>query len=657
MDLDHNQLVVLPASFDGAGMPNLQYLDLRQNQLVALPESFGLAMGKLTRLDLGENQLAALPAGAFGTGMGNLEHLDLSQNQLVALPEAFGSGIGKLQYLDVSHNPLTSLPALFGSQFHTLRTLYASNCSLISLPATFGSAMGSLQTLHLDQNMLASLPAAFGTGMGNMEHLNLDSNQLTSLPAWFSSGMRSVETLNLRSNSLPFDAVEKQSCCSPVFTWVSCGEIYINQESRLSMSSTKSGKPEKCKMRTDLETGTMCPDGWDVCPFNATCDGDCPESIDKPTEGFSCSCSCPFGQEQDCEEVCECECPTGSYTKADECIRCPDTTEDSGTYRAAKALVGVLAILAALSFVYSRMWPPILKLFAGPAVDVDVRFGLCEAGAPAARALGEQLVGHLECEPDRVRLEGASDLPTGERVTVLSDGARGYIVDQDVIDGPIDPQTERRPHQYTVKLDHENVRRKLTREELGEEPHMTESNTPAVVYVLTAEWLARPEFVGEITQLLSARARVDLDDHAADHAAVLDMPHAQLAGLRAGAFIVIAGELDREAPAYKLLTDEQTGLGLKPALSFDGVAPTELLDGVAAFVNGERLSPEYKAQRFDFYAAAQDANGFSERITGEKDAKLAQKLAQKLGQLQSFIAFLAVSLHEYTGQLASFGPT
>ena len=104
---------------------------------------------------------------------------------------------------------------------------------------------------------------------------------------------------------------------------------------------------------------------------------------------------------------------------------------------------------------------------------------------------------------------------------------------------------------------------------------------------------------------------------------MLGLPHAQLAALRAGCFVVVCDEAARNTPAFQRLIDEKDGLGIPPEQIFeqsDGAdPPAELLAAVQRFVEEERVSEGF----------AEMCAGFAESSAALSDALLGLALMSK----------------------------
>jgi hypothetical protein len=154
------------------------------------------------------------------------------------------------------------------------------------------------------------------------------------------------------------------------------------------------------------------------------------------------------------------------------------------------------------------------------------------------------------------------------------------------------------------------------------------ADAPAAVYVVTAEWAGRSEFLGEIVMSLAARAGMDLSSIRGDGTSqdcLLGRAHAELAGLRAGVFLFVAGDFDLEAPAYKRLTNPE-GLGLAAVMT-QGAAShgdqnphAHMLAAVSAFLAKERRSEAYTELREEFAEAAGGAHGTISELMENKEA-------------------------------------
>jgi hypothetical protein len=276
-----------------------------------------------------------------------------------------------------------------------------------------------------------------------------------------------------------------------------------------------------------------------------------------------------------------------------------------------------------------------VRQLAVSGADVEVRFGLCQAGAELALALRTDLIAHLGCEEEKVQVEDFSTtLAAGVRVVVHTEGehngAHGAVVKKTGGEVGATTSTVGAEVVYEVKLDDTSMKETFTRKQLRARPHVVgaAADAPAAVYVVTAEWAGRPEFLGEIVMSLAARAGMDLSSIRGDGTiqdCLLGRSHAELAGLRAGVFLFVAGDFDLEAPAYKRLTNPE-GLGLaavmsQEAASHGGQNPhAQMLAAVSAFLAKERRSKAYTERREEFAEAAGGAHSTISDIMENKEA-------------------------------------
>ena len=282
------------------------------------------------------------------------------------------------------------LPATFGQSLYNLQGLDLRDNELTVLPGTFGQGMPNLRTLYLSGNQLIALPASFGLPLifNRLQTLDLRHNNLTQLPDYlglgmdlpFSSTRPGYRTHRLHLGNNPWDVSATPVCCS---------FAVMN-----AWTSTELDEPGgECKKNDagDLET----------CPL---ADGRCP--IGSSWHAKSCAAceedpSLMSGSDKDLFMIMVMFGPWGAYAL----LVC-------GTKRKVNKTVRQLAVSGA---------------------DVEVRFGLCQAGAEPALALRTDLIAHLGCEEEKVQVEDFSTaLAAGVRVVVHSEGehsgAHGAVV-------------------------------------------------------------------------------------------------------------------------------------------------------------------------------------------------------------------------------------
>jgi hypothetical protein len=433
--------------------------------------------------------------------------------------------------------------------------------------------MPNLRYLHLSGNQLIALPASFGLPLifNRLIGLDLRHNSLTQLPDNFGLGMdlpftEEGQRLYLGNNSWNVSAAAAPACCSfaVMAAWTS------------TEPDEPAGECKKDEYTGDLETCDLA-------------DGRCPVGSSSNLADKTCAA---------CEE---------------------DPSQVDGDLFILAVVPGPIVAYAVLACWTKWRVGKKVRQLAVSGADVEVRFGLCQAGAEPARALRADFIAHLACEGTKVQIEDFSTtLVAGARVVVHSEGehsgAHGAVVKKAGEQGGATTSTAGAEVVYQVKLDDTGTKEAFTRMQLRARPHLVgaAADAPVAIYVVTAEWAARPEFLSEIVLSLAARAGMDLSSIRGDGTVqdcLLGRSHGHLAGLRAGVFLFVAGAFNEEAHAYKLLTNP-AGLGLA-AVASHGHQKPHMLAAVSAFLAKERRSEEFAEARGAF---AEAAGGAHERV-------------------------------------------
>jgi len=202
LHLEYNNLTVLPATFgflDGLrsyiGAPGTGQIDLDHNQLKILPDNFiQLQENGFERIDLGYNQLSILPKNFARL---SLHSLSLEHNQLTELPNDFGM-LRYLNYLDLSFNQLSTLPENF-TKLTGLLYLSLQNNNFTALPDDIGNLI-RLKSFNIEYNHLSVIPESIGQ-WNQLETLKLGHNQLTFLPETLGN-LSTLKTLDLNHNKI-----------------------------------------------------------------------------------------------------------------------------------------------------------------------------------------------------------------------------------------------------------------------------------------------------------------------------------------------------------------------------------------------------------------------------------------------------------------------
>eukprot|EP01052_Picozoa_sp_SAG31_P039307 SAG31_NODE_5422_length_2547_cov_2.691585_2_plen_407_part_01 len=184
-------------------------------------------------------------------------------------------------------------------------------------------------------------------------------------------------------------------------------------------------------------------------------------------------------------------CAESFYTIANTCHLCPDSA-DLTQYLQPGAMS--VATLVGLYVFWIHMGRDSKKLANAKDILVLIQFGLCATAVEVAESLQQQLVAHLECELDWVHIQ---------------DSTSAHVVE-------------------------------------------SPAQTPAHLFVLTDEWVARPECVPLIVLSLAARAGMDLSNLTDTdiHKNLLAMPHDKLSALRKGSFLVIVSSEKKEKKSF-----------------------------------------------------------------------------------------------------------
>jgi Leucine-rich repeat (LRR) protein len=206
LDLDGNDLTLLPESFGELPLLKLKRLSFENNKLTGIPRSFGkLKLPALEHLTFRQNQLRELPDTFVDLHFPALSTLDFCGNKLTLLDKLFGkTPLPNLERLNLAQNRLSNISTLMLLDLPSLIVLNLSRNDLFELPNDFGQLkLPKLEELNLTTNRLQTLPLSFGKlNLPNLRELLLGFNCLTTLPELHGLGSSALELLDLSGNKL-----------------------------------------------------------------------------------------------------------------------------------------------------------------------------------------------------------------------------------------------------------------------------------------------------------------------------------------------------------------------------------------------------------------------------------------------------------------------
>ena len=308
-----------------------------------------------------------------------------------------------------------------------------------------------------------------------------------------------------------------------------------------------------------------------------------PFLIDKGfTTTQACGITCPIGDGV---------CLAGTYTDLASglCEPCPT---GAGQYVAATILG--LGLVVGLIMAYRLTGRESAKLAGHQPTSVEIYFGDTPAARTEATEIETALAADLDCGQELIYVDGVEHygFESGDRVLVraanhVHHGRHGTVAGA-------------KDERIVVKIDGHKETATFAPPELRSHRLVIASpaDAPALVYVLTTEWLESDAFLPDLVQLLAGRAGVDLSDAANARDGdivdqILRLPYLSLDSLRSGCFFIVLEPSVRESSLFARITDTDEGLGFPPEQILDDWKESELSTLVAQFLNDERASTDF----------------------------------------------------------------